>query len=149
MVVKNSVIVNEIERKLELDFNKLEMIGYIKDGILWHLAIYTCNENIFIFKLHEDRYIISITKIPLISLECQKSFYSHFIFNDNVYKYFFIDRININEEKIIFIKGNEINVIKNDFEALELSETEMVILKISEEFLNKEKFMESENVSKM
>ena len=113
MVVKNSTIVNEIEKKLELDFNKLEMIGYIKDGILSHLVIYVCNENIFMFKLFEDRYIISITKIPLISLECQKSFYGHFIFDDNVYKYFFIDRININEEKIIFIKGNEINVIQN------------------------------------
>ena len=140
MLVKNHEAIETIEDKMGFKFEDLELIGHTK--MYSNFAIYKDCENIFIFKLNKN---VVLNIICVDNIECDKPIfypYTALIFGNKEYRYNYKYKIGIykdhNEITFDLIKnGNEEKVFTAN-ENLQLSDEEMIALKLSGYFLNEE-----------
>ena len=143
MLVKNHEAIKTIEDKMGFKFEDLELIGYTK--MYSEFAIYKDYKNIFIFKLNKN---IVLNIICADNIEYNKPFfypYTALIFGNKEYRYNYKYKIGIykdhNEITFDLIKnGNEEKVFTAN-ENLQLSDEEMITLKLGGYFLNEEEFI--------
>ena len=143
MLVKNHEAIKTIEDKMEFKFEDLELIGYTK--MYSEFAIYKDYKNIFIFKLNKN---VVLNIICVDNIECDKPIfypYTALIFGNKEYRYNYKYKIGIykdhNEITFDLIKnGNEEKVFTAN-ENLQLSDEEMITLKLSGYFLNEEELI--------
>ena len=140
MLVKNHEAIKTIEDKMEFKFEDLELIGYTK--MYFEFAIYKDCKNIFIFKLNKN---VVLNIICVDNIEYNKPIfypYTALIFGNKEYRYNYKYKIGIykdhNEITFDLIKnGNEEKVFTAN-ENLQLSDEEMITLKLGGYFLNEE-----------
>lgn len=143
MLVKNHEAIKTIEDKMGFKFKDLELIGYTK--MYYEFAIYKDCKNIFIFKLNKN---IVLNMICVDNIECDKPiFYPYLtlIFGNKEYHYNYKYKIGMYEDhdEITFdlIKNSNEEKVFTANENLQLSDEEIITLKLGGYFLNEEELV--------
>ena len=140
MLVKNHKAIETIENKMGFKFEDLELIGYTK--MYSEFAIYKDCENIFIIKFNKNA-ILDIICVDNIEYDKPIFYpYTALIFGNKEYRYNYKYKISIhkdhNEIILDLIKnGNKEKVFITN-ENLQLSDEEIITLKLGGYFLNEE-----------
>ena len=140
---------NEIEDKMGFKFKDLELIGHGSLYRYWDtfykILLYKYKDKFLIFKIYNENNIHSIAVVTNIQKSNWHSF-SSFKINNNVYDYeeereIFASKYNDRVEYDFFDKNYEQcydwKVIRKDY--LKVSDEEMVMLKLTGEFLDEKK----------
>ena len=140
---------NEIEDKMGFKVKDLELIGYGSLYRHWDtfykILLYKYEDKFLIFKIYNENNIHSIAVVTNIQKSNWHSF-SSFKINNNVYDYeeereIFASKYNDRVEYDFFDKNYEQcydwKVIRKDY--LKVSDKEMVMLKLTGEFLDEKK----------
>ena len=142
---KRNDLIKLIENKMNIDFNKFKMIGYIED-LFYNIIICKYNNEIFGITIDQNDVKL-ITKFKNIGLKNNNNFY-FFTFNDKNYYYEIEKEIYIesdfkNERYITFKNNDEclMRVIKNINTELKLDDTIKTMLKITEYFLDEDEIL--------
>lgn len=141
--------INEIEDKMGFKFKDLELIGHGSLYRYWDtfykILLYKYEDKFLIFKIYNENNIHSIAVVTNIQKSNWHSF-SSFKINNNVYDYeeereIFASKYNDRVEYDFFDKNYEQcydwKVIRKDY--LKVSDEEMVMLKLTGEFLDEKK----------
>ena len=141
--------INEIEDKMGFKFKDLELIGHGSLYRYWDtfykILLYKYEDKFLIFKIYNENNIHSIATVTNIQKSNWHSF-SSFKINNDVYDYeeekeIFASKYNDRVEYDFFDKNYEQcydwKVIRKDY--LKVSDEEMVILKLTGEFLDEKK----------
>ena len=141
--------INEIEDKMGFKFKDLELIGHGSLYRYWDtfykILLYKYEDKFLIFKIYNDNNIHSIAVVTNIQKSNFHSF-SSFKINNDVYDYeeekeIFASKYNDRVEYDFFDKNYEQcydwKVIRKDY--LKISDEEMVMLKLTGEFLDEKK----------
>ena len=141
--------INEIEDKMGFKFKDLELIGHGSLYRYWDtfykILLYKYKDKFLIFKIYNENNIHSIAVVTNIQKSNWHSF-SSFKINNNVYDYeeereIFASKYNDRVEYDFFDKNYEQcydwKVIRKDY--LKVSDEEMVMLKLTGEFLDEKK----------
>ena len=141
--------INEIEDKMGFKFKDLELIGHGSLYRYWDtfykILLYKYKDKFLIFKIYNENNIHSIAVVTNIQKSNFHSF-SSFKINNDVYDYeeekeIFASRYNDRVEYDFFDKNYEQcynwKVIRKDY--LKISDEEMVMLKLTGEFLDEKK----------
>lgn len=140
---------NEIEDKMGFKFKDLELIGHGSLYRYWDtfykILLYKYKDKFLIFKIYNENNIHSIATVTNIQKSNWHSF-SSFKINNDVYDYeeekeIFASKYNDRVEYDFFDKNYEQcydwKVIRKDY--LKISDEEMVMLKLTGEFLDEKK----------
>ena len=140
---------NEIEDKMGFKFKDLELIGhgslYRYCDTFYKILLYKYKDKFLIFKIYNENNIHSIAVVTNIQKSNFHSF-SSFKINNDVYDYeeekeIFASKYNDRVEYDFFDKNYEQcydwKVIRKDY--LKISDEEMVMLKLTGEFLDEKK----------
>ena len=140
---------NKIEDKMGFKFKDLELIGHGSLYRYWDtfykILLYKYEDKFLIFKIYNENNIHSIAVVTNIQKSNWHSF-SSFKINNNVYDYeeereIFASKYNDRVEYDFFDKNYEQcydwKVIRKDY--LKVSDEEMVMLKLTGEFLDEKK----------
>ena len=141
--------INEIEDKMGFKFKDLEFIGHGSLYRYWDtfykILLYKYKDKFLIFKIYNENNIHSIAVVTNIQKSNFHSF-SSFKINNDVYDYeeekeIFASKYNDRVEYDFFDKNYEQcydwKVIRKDY--LKISDEEMIILKLTGEFLDEKK----------
>ena len=141
--------INEIEDKMGFKFKDLELIGHGSLYRYWDtfykILLYKYKDKFLIFKIYNENNIHSIAVVTNIQKSNFHSF-SSFKINNDVYDYeeekeIFASKYNDRVEYDFFDKNYEQcydwKVIRKDY--LKISDEEMVMLKLTGEFLDEKK----------
>ena len=141
--------INEIEDKMGFKFKDLELIGHGSLYRYWDtfykILLYKYKDKFLIFKIYNENNIHSIAVVTNIQKSNWHSF-SSFKINNDVYDYeeekeIFASKYNDRVEYDFFDKNYEQcydwKVIRKDY--LKISDEEMVMLKLTGEFLDEKK----------
>lgn len=141
--------INEIEDKMGFKFKDLELIGHGSLYRYWDtfykILLYKYKDKFLIFKIYNENNIHSIATVTNIQKSNWHSF-SSFKINNDVYDYeeekeIFASKYNDRVEYDFFDKNYEQcydwKVIRKDY--LKVSDEEMVMLKLTGEFLDEKK----------
>lgn len=141
--------INEIEDKMGFKFKDLELIGHGSLYRYWDtfykILLYKYKDKFLIFKIYNENNIHSIAVVTNIQKSNWHSF-SSFKINNDVYDYeeekeIFASKYNDRVEYDFFDKNYEQcydwKVIRKDY--LKVSDEEMVMLKLTGEFLDEKK----------
>ena len=140
---------NEIEDKMGFKFKDLELIGHGSLYRYWDtfykILLYKYEDKFLIFKIYNENNIHSIATVTNIQKSNWHSF-SSFKINNDVYDYeeekeIFASKYNDRVEYDFFDKNYEQcydwKVIRKDY--LKITDEEMVMLKLTGEFLDEKK----------
>ena len=140
---------NEIEDKMGFKFKDLELIGHGSLYRYWDtfykILLYKYEDKFLIFKIYNENNIHSIAVVTNIQKSNWHSF-SSFKINNNVYDYeeereIFASKYNDRVEYDFFDKNYEQcydwKIVRKDY--LKISDEEMVMLKLTGEFLDEKK----------
>ena len=140
---------NEIEDKMGFKFKDLELIGYCSlyryFDMFYKILLYKYRDKFLIFKIYNENNIHSIAIVTNIQKSNYYSF-SSFKINNDVYDYeeeqeIFASKYNDRVEYDFFDNNYEQfydwKVIRKDY--LKVSNEEMVMLKLTGEFLDEKK----------
>ena len=141
--------INEIEDKMGFKFKDLELIGHGSLYRYWDtfykILLYKYKDKFLIFKIYNENNIHSIAVVTNIQKSNWHSF-SSFKINNNVYDYeeereIFASKYNDRVEYDFFDKNYEQcydwKIVRKDY--LKISDEEMVMLKLTGEFLDEKK----------
>lgn len=141
--------INEIEDKMGFKFKDLELIGHGSLYRYWDtfykILLYKYEDKFLIFKIYNENNIHSIATVTNIQKSNWHSF-SSFKINNDVYDYeeekeIFASKYNDRVEYDFFDKNYEQcydwKIIRKDY--LKVSDEEMIILKLTGEFLDEKK----------
>ena len=141
--------INEIEDKMGFKFKDLELIGHWSLYRYWDtfykILLYKYKDKFLIFKIYNENNIHSIAVVTNIQKSNWHSF-SSFKINNDVYDYeeekeIFASKYNDRVEYDFFDKNYEQcydwKVIRKDY--LKITDEEMVMLKLTGEFLDEKK----------
>ena len=141
--------INEIEDKMGFKFKDLELIGHGSLYRYWDtfykILLYKYEDKFLIFKIYNENNIHSIATVTNIQKSNWHSF-SSFKINNNVYDYeeereIFASKYNDRVEYDFFDKNYEQcydwKIVRKDY--LKISDEEMVMLKLTGEFLDEKK----------
>ena len=149
MLIKENLSTKRIEDKMNFKFKDLELIGY---GSLYKycdtfykILLYKYEDKFLIFKIYNKNNIHSIAAVTNIQKRKSHIFSSFMIYND-MYNYDEKEEIYASEydgivEYNFFNKNyqqhNDWKIIRKDY--LKISDEEMVMLKLTGEFLDEKK----------
>ena len=149
MLIKENSSTKIIEDKMGFKFKDLELIGHGSLYRYWDtfykILLYKYEDKFLIFKIYNENNIHSIAVVTNIQKSNWHSF-SSFKINNDVYDYeeekeIFASKYNDRVEYDFFDKNYEQcydwKVIRKDY--LKVSDEEMVILKLTGEFLDEKK----------
>ena len=141
--------INEIEDKMGFKFKDLELIGHGSLYRYWDtfykILLYKYEDKFLIFKIYNENNIHSIATVTNIQKSNWHSF-SSFKINNDVYDYeeekeIFASKYNDRVEYDFFDKNYEQcydwKIVRKDY--LKISDEEMVMLKLTGEFLDEKK----------
>ena len=141
--------INEIEDKMGFKFKDLELIGHGSLYRYWDtfykILLYKYEDKFLIFKIYNENNIHSIATVTNIQKSNFHSF-SSFKINNDVYDYeeekeIFASKYNDRVEYDFFDKNYEQcydwKIVRKDY--LKISDEEMVMLKLTGEFLDEKK----------
>ena len=117
---------NKIEKEMDFEFDKLELIGYLE--MCFDVLIYKYKQNIFLFEIDESE-ILSITKV-----QNDGKYYGWLTVKGKDISYRCFKKIRIYYDLDFFDDDEEGNQTKSE-QKLELDDEELTIIKMTGYFI--------------
>ena len=129
MKIKKHIKSKAIEKEMDFEFDKLELIGYLE--MCFDVLIYKYKQNIFLFEIDESE-ILSITKV-----QNDGKYYGWLTVKGKDIPYRYFEKIRIYYDLEFFDDDEEEDQIKLE-QKLELDDEELTILKMTEYFMEED-----------
>ena len=126
MKIKKHIKSRAIEKEMDFEFDKLELIGYLE--MCFDVLVYKYERNIFLFEI-DDREILSITKV-----QNDGKHYGWLTVKDKYIPYRYFEKIRIYYDLEFFDDDEEEDQIKLE-QKLELDDEELTIIKMTGYFI--------------
>ena len=126
MKIKKHIKSKAIEKEMDFEFDKLELIGYLE--MCFDILVYKYKQNIFLFEIN-DNEILSITKV-----QNNGKYYGWLTVKGKYIPYRYFEKIRIYYDLEFFDDGEEEDQITSK-QKLELDDEELIILKMMGYFL--------------
>ena len=126
MKIKKHIKSKAIEKEMDFEFDKLELIGYLE--MCFDVLIYKYKQDIFLFEI-DDNEILSITKV-----QNDGKYYGWLTVKGKDIPYRYFEKIRIYYDLDLFDDDEEEDQIKLE-QKLELDDEELIILKMMGYFL--------------
>ena len=126
MKIKKHIKSKTIEKEMDFEFDKLELIGYLE--MCFDVLIYKYKQNIFLFEIDESE-ILSITKV-----QNDGKYYGWLTVKDKYIPYRYFEKIRIYYDLDFFDDDEEEDQIKLE-QKLELDNEELTIIKMTGYFI--------------
>ena len=117
---------NKIEKEMDFEFDKLELIGYLE--MCFDILVYKYKQNIFLFEIDESE-ILSITKV-----QNDGKYYGWLTVKGKDISYRCFKKIRIYYDLDFFDDDEEGNQTKSE-QKLELDDEELTIIKMTGYFI--------------
>ena len=129
MKIKKHKKSKAIEKEMDFEFNKLELIGYLE--MCFDVLIYKYKQNIFLFEIDESE-ILSITKV-----QNDGKYYGWLTVKDKYISYRYFEKIRIYYDLDFFDDNEEEDQTKSE-QKLELDDEELTIIKMTGYFIEED-----------
>ena len=129
MKIKKHIKSKAIEKEMDFEFDKLELIGYLE--MCFDVLVYKYKQNIFLFEI-DDNEILSITKV-----QNNGKYYGWLTVKDKYIPYRYFEKIRIYYDLEFFDDGEEEDQIKLE-QKLELDDEELTIIKMTGYFMEED-----------
>ena len=126
MKIKKHKKSSAIEKEMDFEFDKLELIGYLE--MCFDVLVYKYKQNIFLFEI-DDNEILSITKV-----QNNGKYYGWLTVKDKYIPYRYFEKIRIYYDLEFFDDDEEEDQIKLE-QKLELDDEELTIIKMTGYFI--------------
>ena len=126
MKIKKHIKSKAIEKEMDFEFDKLELIGYLE--MCFDVLVYKYKQNIFLFEI-DDNEILSITKV-----QNNGKYYGWLTVKDKYIPYRYFEKIRIYYDLEFFDDDEEEDQIKLE-QKLELDDEELTIIKMTGYFI--------------
>ena len=126
MKIKKHIKSKTIEKEMGVEFDKLELIGYLE--MCFHVLVYKYKQNIFLFEI-DDNEILSITKV-----QNNGKYYGWLTVKGKYIPYRYFEKIRIYYNLDFFNDDEEEDQIKLE-QKLELDDEELTIIKMTGYFI--------------
>ena len=129
MKIKKHIKSKAIEKEMDFEFDKLELIGYLE--MCFDVLVYKQKQNIFLFEIDESE-ILSITKV-----QNDGKYYGWLTVKGKYIPYRYFEKIRIYYNLEFFDDDEEEDQIKLE-QRLELDDEELTILKMTGYFMEED-----------
>ena len=129
MKIKKHIKSRAIEKEMDFEFDKLELIGYLE--MCFDVLVYKYKQNTFLFEI-DDREILSITKV-----QNNGKYYGWLTVKDKYIPYRYFEKIRIYYDLEFFDDDEEEDQIKLE-QRLELDDEELTIIKMTGYFMEED-----------
>ena len=129
MKIKKHIKSKAIEKEMDFEFDKLELIGYIE--MCFDVLIYRYKRDTFLFEI-DDNEILSITKV-----QNDGKYYGWLTVKDKYIPYRYFEKIRIYYDLEFFDDDEEEDQIKLE-QKLELDDEELTIIKMTGYFMEED-----------
>ena len=129
MKIKKHKKSKAIEKEMDFEFDKLELIGYIE--MCFDVLVYRYERDIFLFEIDESE-ILSITKV-----QNDGKYYGWLTVKGKYIPYRYFEKIRIYYDLNFFDDGEEEDQIKLE-QRLELDDEELTIIKMTGYFMEED-----------
>ena len=126
MKIKKHIKSKAIEKEMDFEFDKLELIGYLE--MCFDVLIYKYKQDIFLFEI-DDNEILSITKV-----QNDGKYYGWLTVKGKDIPYRYFEKIRIYYDLDLFDDDEEEDQIKLE-QKLELDDEELTIIKMTGYFM--------------
>ena len=126
MKIKKHIKSKAIEKEMDFEFDKLELIGYSE--MCFDILVYKYKQNIFLFEI-DDNEILSITKV-----QNNGKYYGWLTVKGKDIPYRYFEKIRIYYDLEFFDDDEEEDQIKLE-QKLELDDEELTIIKMTGYFI--------------
>ena len=126
MKIKKHIKSKAIEKEMDFEFDKLELISYLE--MCFDVLVYKYKQNIFLFEI-DDNEILSITKV-----QNNGKYYGWLTVKDKYIPYRYFEKIRIYYDLDFFDDDEEEDQIKLE-QKLELDDEELTIIKMTGYFI--------------
>ena len=129
MKIKKHIKSKAIEKEMDFEFDKLELIGYLE--MCFDVLVYKYKQNIFLFEI-DDNEILSITKV-----QNNGKYYGWLTVKGKDIPYRYFEKIRIYYDLDFFDDDEEEDQIKSE-QRLELDDEELAIIKMTGYFMEED-----------
>ena len=129
MKIKKHIKSKAIEKEMDFEFDKLELIGYLE--MCFDVLIYKYKQNIFLFEI-DDNEILSITKV-----QNNGKYYGWLTVKGKYIPYRYFEKIRIYYNLDFFDDDEDEDQIKLE-QKLELDDEELTIIKMTGYFMEED-----------
>ena len=129
MKIKKHIKSKAIEKEMDFEFDKLELIGYLE--MCFDVLVYKYKQNIFLFEIDESE-ILSITKV-----QNDGKYYGWLTVKGKDIPYRYFEKIRIYYDLEFFDDDEEEDQIKLE-QKLELDDEELTIIKMTGYFMEED-----------
>ena len=129
MKIKKHIKSKAIEKEMDFEFDKLELIGYLE--MCFDILIYKYKQNIFLFEI-DNSEILSITKV-----QNNGKYYGWLTVKGKYIPYRYFEKIRIYYDLEFFDDDEEEDQIKLE-QKLELDDEELTIIKMTGYFMEED-----------
>ena len=129
MKIKKHIKSRAIEKEMDFEFDKLELIGYLE--MCFDVLVYKYKQNIFLFEIDESE-ILSITKVQNNGKQ-----YDWLTVKGKDIPYRYFEKIRIYYDLDFFDDDEEEDQTDSE-QMLELDDEELTILKMTEYFMEED-----------
>ena len=129
MKIKKHIKSKAIEKEMDFEFDKLELIGYLE--MCFDVLVYKYKQNIFLFEI-DDNEILSITKV-----QNDGKYYGWLTVKGKDIPYRYFEKIRIYYDLEFFDDDEEEDQIKLE-QKLELDDEELTIIKMTGYFMEED-----------
>ena len=126
MKIKKHIKSKAIEKEMDFEFDKLELIGYLE--MCFDILVYKYKQNIFLFEI-DNNEILSITKV-----QNDGKYYGWLTVKGKDISYRYFEKIRIYYDLEFFDDDEEEDQIKLE-QKLELDDEELTIIKMTGYFI--------------
>ena len=130
MKIKKHIKSKAIEKEMDFEFDKLELIGYLE--MCFDILVYKYKQNIFLFEI-DDNEILSITKV-----QNDGKYYGWLTVKGKDIPYRYFEKIRIYYDLDFFDDDDEEEDQTDSEQMLELDDEELTILKMTGYFMEED-----------
>ena len=130
MKIKKHIKSKAIEKEMDFEFDKLELIGYLE--MCFDVLIYKYKQNIFLFEIDKSE-ILSITKV-----QNNGKYYGWLTVKGKYIPYRYFEKIRIYYDLDFFDDDDEEEDQTDSEQMLELDDEELTILKMTGYFMEED-----------
>ena len=130
MKIKKHIKSKAIEKEMDFEFDKLELIGYLE--MCFDVLVYKYKQNIFLFEI-DDNEILSITKV-----QNDGKYYGWLTVKGKDIPYRYFEKIRIYYDLDFFDDDDEEEDQTDSEQMLELDDEELTILKMTGYFMEED-----------
>ena len=130
MKIKKHKKSKAIEKEMDFEFDKLELIGYLE--MCFDILVYKYKQNIFLFEIDESE-ILSITKV-----QNDGKYYGWLTVKGKYIPYRYFEKIRIYYDLDFFDDDDEEEDQTDSEQMLELDDEELTILKMTGYFMEED-----------